>query len=79
MNLPLYLHKDVKDVLSVLNGICFVYLRNSEYREYQQEDALSFLTSILNGLHDEFKELDKSEGKDGQDLLFSRYRNSSVL
>ncbi|XP_062582932.1 titin-like isoform X2 [Saccostrea cucullata] len=33
--------------------------KHSEYREFQQEDTLSFLTSLLNGIQEEFKTLEK--------------------
>lgn len=43
--------------------MCFFY-SNTEYRDFQQEDTLSFLNSVLNGIQASLKrlKLDKQIG-----------------
>lgn len=55
-----------KIILSLKCTTYCVYLySNNEYRDFQQEDTLSFLNSVLNGIHALFKktELDEKIGK----------------
>lgn len=50
--------------LDIRNAVCFIFVflidlflfsRNTGYREYEQEDSLSFLTTVLNGLDEEYE------------------------
>lgn len=57
------------DMLGNLEHFHFEFNKtNSEYRDFQQEDTLSFLNSVLNGIQASFKrlELDKQIGDSGK-------------
>ncbi|XP_062584472.1 uncharacterized protein LOC134246166 isoform X3 [Saccostrea cucullata] len=54
-----------REMLELLRHFHHLFnITNSGYREYQQEDTLSFLTTVLNGINDEYEK----EGKGYQQM-----------
>lgn len=47
---------------------CVYIYSNTEYRDFQQEDTLSFLNSVLNGINALFKK--KLDGKIGKSCIY---------
>lgn len=54
---------------------CVYSYSNTEYRDFQQEDTLSFLNSVLNGIHALFEKTELGE-KMGKSCRYMKMNQS---